>query len=92
MLEQLLAVGPHPLEITHAQVVVLGAGPADAADDRWPSGWASERPSTMAAAPEPRVRVANCDLMSAAVAAGSFSRSRVTSCVCRHPSELTIRA
>ena len=37
---------------------------------RWPSGWASVRPSTMAAAPEPRVSEANCgeDLLGVAVA------------------------
>jgi hypothetical protein len=59
---------------------------------RWPSGCRSERPSTIAAAPEPRVRVANCASTSSREASGRASRSRVTSWVWRAPSPSTISA
>ena len=55
-----LRVGAHAVEVADAQLVVLGAGPRDATDDAVrPRGAASARPSTIAAAPEPSVRVAN---------------------------------
>ena len=74
-LEQPLGVGPHEVQVADAQVVVLGAGPADPADDPVSLVDADRtRPSTIAADPEPRVRVANCARRSSAVAVGAASR------------------
>ena len=87
-----LASRLHGLEVADAQHVVLGLGPDDAADEPVALRVRSERPSTIAAAPEPRVSVANCASTSSRVASGRASRARVTSWVCRAPSPSTISA